>query len=152
MTRLALLAALMLSVAWCRAEGKAASAQDAAAVEAAANKAMQARYSKTVEGYVSRQSKKSGAFVVPDALLSREWSTKLVRIHKDRIVELSDGQFFACADFKEKAGDKKMLDLDFYVSKKGTDWIVDEVLLHKVEGKPRYIYNDNNERVPVPAP
>ena len=124
----------------------AAAAEDKAAVTP---KALQAKYSAAVEKHVKRESKKTGAFQVPDDVLKKEWPLALKRIHKDRIVSLGEGKFFACADFKEKGGKKTDLDLDFYVSKQGDAWIVDRVLVHKVSGVARYTYNDNNERVPI---
>ena len=105
-------------------------------------------YSKTVNDYVKTESKKSGSFVVHDDVLKKDWNLKMVRVHTDRIVELGNNEFFACADLKD-AGAKTPLDLDFYVKKDGDSWVMQKVLVHKVAGKPRYTYNDKNEMVPV---
>lgn len=112
---------------------------------------LQESYSKTVEKHVKASAKKAdGKFLVHDDVLNKDWPLQMVRIHKDRIVELGDGRFFACADFKEKGGSKTPIDLDFYVKKDGDAWKVEQVLVHKVNGKARYTYNDNNERVALP--
>lgn len=108
------------------------------------------RFSKAVEDHVAKESREQGgAFVVADDKLGKLWRLKLVRIHKDRIVQLAPNKFFACADFQEPAGEGTKLDLDFFVTKMDKGWNVDQVLIHKVSGKPRYTYNDKNERVPV---
>ncbi|MBI2842278.1 MAG: TlpA family protein disulfide reductase [Armatimonadetes bacterium] len=109
---------------------------------------VQAMFSGIVEEYVDEVSKKNdGAFVIHDEILGKDWRQKLVRIHRDKIVSLGESRYFACADFEELKGGGK-LDLDFYVGG-APDWKVAEALIHKVNGTPRYTYNENNERVPV---
>ena len=107
-------------------------------------------FSATVKAHIDKQSQaNNGAFVVNDNVLKKNWALKLVRIHEDKIVSLADAKFFACADFMETGAGTTKLDLDFYVSKVGGNWVVDKVLVHKVNDKPRYTYNDKNEMVPV---
>ena len=54
------------------------------------------------------------------------------------------------ADFKTvEKGAKDKLDLDFYATKGPDGWKIDKTVIHKVNGKPRYTYNDKNEMVPV---
>jgi hypothetical protein len=107
-------------------------------------KQMKKEYIKTVEKHVK------GGVKIHDDKLNQDWELKLKRIHKGRIAYLGNNQFFACADFKSsKKGDKSMLDLDFYASKKEGGWSVDKTLIHKVDGKARYTYNDKNEMVPA---
>lgn len=103
-----------------------------------------------VEGHVGMKSADEGSFTVYDKTLDKTWELKLVRIHKNRIARLGENKFFACADFKTAAkGEETKIDLDFFVTREGEDWNVDEVLVHKINGKPRYTYNAKNERVPV---
>lgn len=124
-----------------------------------AKKELIANYSATVEKHVADASAKQGGdFVVKDDKLGKEWRLKLDRIHKKKIVSLGEDRFFACADFKQSGEgffkstfSPTKLDLDFYVRKAGEGWQVEQVLVHKVEGEPRYVYNDKNERVPVTA-
>ena len=107
---------------------------------------------KAVNGHVDMKTADEGSFKVFDDKLDKTWELKLVRIHTKRIARLAEDKFFACADFKTMGDGKKIaVDLDFFVTKSGEDWNVDEVLVHKVSGKPRYTYNANNERVPVKA-
>ena len=108
------------------------------------------KYSAAVESHIEAESEEAGGgFPVHDHEGRKDWSLVLDHIHKNKIVELGDDTFFACADFDEEEG-KQKLDLDFYVKKEGNGWKVTEVLVHKVDGRPRYTYNDANERVPVP--
>ena len=150
-TAIAAVASLCLLGAFPAARAAAADAKpEAAGAEKPGKAQLQKSYSKTVRRHVAEASRKSGAFVVHDDKLDKDWRLKLVRIHTDRIVQLADDTFFACADLKEPEGKKTKLDLDFYVVRKGGDWVMDKVLVHKVAGKPRYTYNDKNEMVPVP--
>lgn len=106
-------------------------------------------YDNAVHEYAKAKTKEP--FVVRDDKLGKNWELKLVRVHKDRIVSLGNNRFFACSDFKSvKAGEKDTLDLDFFATKnpEGT-WNVEKVMIHKVNGNPRYTWNEKNEMVPV---
>ena len=114
-------------------------------------KQMSGEFTKAVEQHVAEKSADLGAFKVSDEKLGKDWALKLVGVHKKRVAHLGDGRFFACADFKPVAkGSKDKVDLDFYATKKDDGgWTIDKVLIHKVNGKPRYTYNEKNEIVPV---
>lgn len=108
-------------------------------------KQMSKEYTKAVEDFVAKSPE---GFKVKDAKLGKEWTLKLLGVHKKKVVHLGDKKFFACADLKS-TGTKDKLDLDFYASKAGDAWTIDQVLIHKVNGQARYTYNDANERVPT---
>ncbi|MBI5624361.1 MAG: hypothetical protein HY924_11335 [Elusimicrobia bacterium] len=113
------------------------------------NSQMRKEFNETVESHVSRESA-GGAFKVKDDKLGKEWALKLVGVHKKRIVGLGGRSFFACADFETVGkGEKAKLDLDFYATKGPDGWKIDKTVIHKVNGKPRYTYNDKNEMVPA---
>jgi hypothetical protein len=115
----------------------------------AAHKELMKEFVAAVEGDISAKAAGSGGkFMVSDEALKKDWGLKLLRIHKHKIARLSENSFFACADFKETEG-KGKVDLDFYVSKSDAGWKVDKVLVHKVDGKPRFTYNEKNEIVPL---
>jgi len=111
-------------------------------------KQMTQEYTKAVEDFVARSPK---GFKVYDDKLGKEWTLKLVGVHKKRVVHLGENRFFACADFKS-SDSKDKLDLDFYASKDGGAWKVEPAIIHKVNGKARYTYNDKNERVSTDDP
>lgn len=107
-------------------------------------------FTEVVTSYIKGEAKKGGgALVVKDEASGMDRMLQLTRLHKDKIVKLSENEAFACADFKTVKGGKDKLDLDFYVSKSGDGWKVSRVIIHKVNAKPRYTYNDANEMVPV---
>lgn len=112
-------------------------------------KQMNKEYAEAVEAHVKAAG--AAGLAVKDEVLKKTWSLKLIRIHKSRITHLGDNRFFACADLKPvDKKDKNELDLDFYAKKDGGAWTMEQVLIHKVNGKARYTYNDKNERVPLP--
>ena len=114
-------------------------------------KEMNKEFTKAVEDHVARKfAAEGGAFNIQDEKLGKEWALSLVGVHKKRVVHLGDQHFFACADFKTVGpGKKDKLDLDFYASKTADGWKIDKTVIHKVNGTPRYTYNEKNEMVPV---
>lgn len=109
-----------------------------------------ATFSQAVKAHAKQQSAKSkGLFFVHDEQLNKDWYLVLTRIHKEKIAQLDDGRLFACADFREAGEDNSMVDLDFYARDTGNGLKVEEVLIHKVGGKPRFSYDANNNRVPA---
>ncbi|MBI4369898.1 MAG: hypothetical protein HY547_06690 [Elusimicrobia bacterium] len=97
------------------------------------------------------KAKTNEPYIIHDDKLGKDWEIKLVRVHKKRIVSLGNNRFFACSDFKSvKKGEKDKLDLDFFATKNqdGT-WNVEKVLIHKVNGIPRYTWNEKNEMAPA---
>lgn len=113
------------------------------------DKAVMEDFALAVEDYVEERTEEVGAFEVLDDQTGKTWELLLVNVHKHRIARLAEDKFFACADFKTAEGGKTKVDLDFFVTRTDDGWEVDEVLVHKVNGRPRYVYNDRNERVPV---
>lgn len=113
-------------------------------------KQMNKEFNNVVEDHVAKKAAaEGGAFGIKDDKLGKEWALKLVGVHKKRIVNLGGNSFFACADFKTVSGEKAKLDLDFYATKGPEGWKIDKTVIHKVDGKPRYTYNEKNEMVPV---
>lgn len=110
-------------------------------------KQIRKEYDNAVCDYAKAKSKEP--FVIHDEKLNKDWELKLVRVHKDRIVSLGKNRFFACSDFKSvKKGEKGKLDLDFFATKNPDgSWNVEKTLIHKVDGRPRYTWNDKNEMV-----
>jgi len=105
-------------------------------------------YTVAVQDHIRNAVKQSGSFNVSDAKAGVQRKLSLVRIHSEKIVRLGNERYFACADFKE-GGTGKIIDLDFYASREGSSWKIEPALIHKVAGKPRFTYNQDNERVTV---
>lgn len=100
---------------------------------------------------VGKGKSKTEAYRIHDDKLGKDWDLRVVKVHKDRIVQLGKNQFFACSDFKSvKIGEKDKLDLDFFATKNPDgSWTIDKALIHKVNGVPRYTWNEKNEMVPA---
>ena len=98
---------------------------------------------RAIRAYIGSVAKASGGrFAVKDDVLKKTWQLELVRVHKDRLQALADGSYFACVDFK--AEDGTMLDVDFFLKKKGDDLPVTDTSVHKINGKARYNYEEKN--------
>jgi len=100
---------------------------------------------------VGKAKSKTDWYTIHDDKLNKDWNLRVAKVHKDRIVQLGPNKFFACSDFKSvKRGEKDKLDLDFIATKNPDgSWTIDKALIHKVNGKPRYTWNEKNEMVPV---
>ncbi|MBI4052337.1 MAG: hypothetical protein HY400_07505 [Elusimicrobia bacterium] len=114
----------------------------------------QMQFEKAVLGYIkSHTSEEDGLFHFLDEELENEWALTLKKIHLERIIHLGEGRYYACVDFVEKGNEQEempdiALDMDFYVNKE-SNWDVEEVLIHSVDGELRYTYDQDNKRVLV---
>lgn len=114
-------------------------------------KAFQNQYEKIVKDYLDQEaSKTGGVYTIKDDLDQKEWKLKLIKVHKSKICMLQANKVcFACADFQQVDG-KSKLDLDFYADKAEDGAIsINKVLIHKVNGKPRFTYDSQNNMVPA---
>jgi hypothetical protein len=101
-----------------------------------------------MKSYIDEKSQATGTFDVEDSETGKTRSLTLERIH-DRVGKTGD-YFYSCADFKDTvSGD--LLDLDLDVQDKDGQLSVVDVRIHKVNGKERYTYDENDNRIPVPA-
>ncbi len=119
--------------------------------KAAQDKTFQSDYEKFVKDYVAAEAKKSGgAYTIHDDVSNKDWKLELVKVHKNKICMLQEEKTcFACADLKEVDSTNK-LDLDFYANKSPDGKMtMDKVMIHKVNGKPRFTYDSQNNRVSV---
>ena len=114
-------------------------------------KAFQDSFENDVKNHVQTEaSKTGGVFTVKDDALNKVWKLRLVKVHKNKICMLDQGRTcFACADFKEVNGRNK-IDLDFYADHAPDGAVaIKKVLIHKVNGIPRFTYDKDNNRVPL---
>jgi hypothetical protein len=98
---------------------------------------------KAIRGHIEKTSAASnGSFPVKDDVLNKTWELKLVRVHNDKLQALADGRYFACVDFK--VSDGTMVDVDFFLKKEGDGLAVTDTTVHKINGKPRYNYEEKD--------
>jgi hypothetical protein len=106
-------------------------------------KAVSAREVKSaIKGHVQTLSRANdGIFVIKDDKLGKEWRLKLDKIHEPVRQFEKDGQtvYFACSDFKAVES-PDILDIDFWMVKKGDALTVIDTRIHKVNGTPRFTY------------
>ena len=103
---------------------------------------------KAMKDYVKDQSKATGTFDVPDPETGKTRKLELLKVH-ERVGKTGD-YYYSCADFKDTATGQ-MLDLDLDVQDTGGKLSVVGVRIHKLEGKERYTYDENDNRVPIGA-
>ena len=100
-----------------------------------------------VRDYIGEAEKAQGAFSVTDERTGASRTLELVRVHER--VGKTGNYYYSCTDMKDvKTGD--LLDLDFDVVDEGGLVSVADVRIHKDNGKPRYTYDDKDNRIALP--
>ena len=78
-------------------------------------------------------------------------SLKLVRVHTEYLANLGPRRHFACVDLVDTVGD--VYDVDFFLSGDPGDMTVTETTVHKINGKPYYLWEQATDgtwhRAPV---
>lgn len=102
-----------------------------------------------MKDYVMEKSKATGTFDITDPETGTVRHLSLERIHER--VGKTGNYYYSCADFKDtESGD--MLDLDLDVQEKDGKLSVVDVRIHKLNGKERYTYDENDNRIPISTP
>ncbi len=99
---------------------------------------------KAIGAYIKGETKlKGGYFLVYDQKAKAPLALSLVRVHKKRLSKVGPTEYFACADFKTRAG--KLYDLDIFMEGANTDSLkVTRITVHKEDGKERYTWHLEN--------
>ena len=85
---------------------------------------------------------KGGYFVYYDQKTKTPLILTLDKVHKEKLAKVDEDRYFACSDFK--ATDGKTYDLDFFMNDTDAGLQVSEMMVHKVNGKPRYNWAEEN--------
>ncbi len=108
---------------------------------------------KTVHQYVRDQVDEEGSFTLEDDLLGRSWEATLKGVRTHELRRHADGQVSVCADFIGGEGKRAQpLDVDFVLTETDGEWVVEDVLIHRVGKTARFTYGPKGERVPAKAP
>ena len=99
-----------------------------------------------VKDYVTNEIEVNGAFEIADPLTNNTRRLKLVEIHPD--VTKSGAYYYASAMF-EDMDNGETVELEFQVQSSEGELMVADTSIHSVDGKERYTYDDNHNRVPV---
>jgi hypothetical protein len=97
-----------------------------------------------IRAWVEKEAARNdGSLKVDDSVTGKTLQLKLEKVHDDRLSQVGPDLYFACADFVEKDGTK--YDIDVFMQGKSKDDLREtEVTVHKVNGKERYTWFEEN--------
>ena len=99
-----------------------------------------------IRAYVTQIEATQGALKISDTVTGQTRALKLDRVHER--VGKTGSKFYSCADLVDTAtGDN--VDVDFDVAADGGTLQVVDTRIHKVNGKARYTYDANDNRIPL---
>jgi hypothetical protein len=105
----------------------------------------------SITDYVQAEStRRGGEFPLNDPEQQATLGLTLTTVHRERLSQLADGRYFACADFTGRDG--HTYDVDIFMRRDSTGLTPTEVIVHKQDGKPRFDWVERNGRwaqVPV---
>ncbi|MEA1881215.1 MAG: hypothetical protein U9N31_02295 [Candidatus Marinimicrobia bacterium] len=92
---------------------------------------------KGIKHYIRSQSGEDKLFVVEDEHSGQTLKLKLMKVHRERLSNVGNDTYFACADFK--AEDGKVYDLDVFMTGENAEELsFQKFHVHKEEGVERY--------------
>ena len=134
-----------------RVSGAADAAEHGGATHEHGGTAVQAEPSaeqirQTIQQYVQGIAKQQGTFSINDPVTGATRQLELVRVH-DRVGKTGP-LYYSCTDMRDTQT-SEALDLDFDVSATGGNLTVVDQRIHKLNGQPRYTYDEHDNRIPV---
>lgn len=105
---------------------------------------------KGIKGHIDGVvGKNNGYFPLADTEEGKDLLLLLVKVHEDRVSYIKkDDAYFACTDFITDDG-RATYDIDFWMKKNEAGNLeVYQTKIHKKDGKPRFVYKDD-EIAPV---
>ena len=100
----------------------------------------------TIRDYIAQIEEDEGAFTIEDETTGKTRTLTLERVH-DRVGKTGD-LYYSCTDMRDKDSGEA-LDLDYDVESYDGELEVVDTRIHKVNGQPRYTYDDKDNRIPV---
>ena len=102
-----------------------------------------------IEKHIAEQvARGDGYFAV--TFEGRELRLKLVRVHMEYLASLAPRRHFACVDMASDGG--QFYDIDFFLTGDPGAMTVTETTVHKLNGQPYYLWEQNEEEHWVRAP
>jgi len=103
----------------------------------------------TIQQHVQDAAQREGVFPIDDPVTGATRRLEFVQVH-ERVGKTGD-LYYSCTDMRDTQTGE-LLDLDFDVkAEDGTLSVVDQ-RIHKVNGQPRYTYDEHDNRIPLPLP
>jgi len=97
----------------------------------------------SITNYVQTETARQGdVFPVNDPEQHTSLGLTLMTVHRERLSQLADGRYFACADFKGRDG--HTYDVDIFMRRESTGLTPTDVIVHKQDGKPRFDWVERN--------
>ena len=100
----------------------------------------------TVQDYLQQHTATDGTFAIDDQQTGATRRLQLIRVRKR--VGKTGGLFYTCTDLRD-VNTAELVDLDFDVMPRNGTLTVVDTWIHKVEGKARYTYDADDNRIPV---
>ncbi|MBT4530058.1 MAG: transglutaminase domain-containing protein [Phycisphaerae bacterium] len=97
-----------------------------------------------IEKHIEDMSKANGGFF-PISFEGKEMKLKLVRVHMEYLANLGPRRHFACVDLASEEGD--VYDVDFFLSGDPGNMTVTETTVHKLNGRPFYLWREQEDGV-----
>lgn len=102
-----------------------------------------------IERHIAEQTRAGdGYFILPYE--NTDLKLKLVRVHTEYLATLGPQRHFACVDMAGTDG--KMYDVDFFLTGGPESMSVTETTVHKVNGQPLYVWQQNPDKTWVRVP
>jgi len=103
-----------------------------------------------IENHIEEQTKiHNGYFPLP--FEDKQLHLKLVRVHTEYLANLGSRRHFACVDLVDTEGE--VYDVDFFLAGDPGAMVVTETTIHKINGQPLYLWEQNPDdtwkRVPA---
>ena len=99
-----------------------------------------------IRDYIAGVEQEEGAFTVEDEATGAARTLTLVQVH-ERVGKTGEA-YYSCTDMTDTATGE-LLDLDFDVMNDEGLLDVVDMRIHKVNGQPRYTYDDQDNRIPL---
>lgn len=96
-----------------------------------------------IEAHIEEQSRLGDGYFKL-SFKGKELPLKLVRVHTEYLATLEPGVHFACVDLACSAGN--VYDVDFFLCGNPGEMVVTETTVHKVNGKPLYIWKQRSDK------
>ena len=95
-----------------------------------------------IEKYIEDQTEQGGGYF-PLRYEDKEMKLKLVRVHTEYLANLGPRRHFACVDLA--CTDGNVYDVDFFLSGDPGNMTVTETTVHKVNGRPLYLWRQQED-------
>lgn len=101
-----------------------------------------------IRDHIALIEQEEETFTIEDEVTGTTRTLQLAQVH-ERVGKTGE-LYYSCTDMQDTSSGE-LLDLDFDIDASGEELEVVDVRIHKLDGQPRYTYDDHDNRVPVDA-